>query len=97
MPHRYRQRVLDHLSNQKYRPVGAEDLARQMKVGVNDLDDFGDELSELIDDDLIEFGRSEKIQLPALPNEIEGIIKITARGFGFVCSKEKPVFRVKLT
>jgi len=84
MPHRYRQRILDHLSNQKYQPVDADTLARQLKIGIDDLDDFGDELGDLIDEELVEFGRNERIQLPPLPSEIEGTIKITSRGFGFV-------------
>ncbi len=84
MPDRFTQRILDHLSNQQYRPVEPEELERQLRVPPELRTVFESELKTLLDDEKVLLGKSDRIQLPPLPSEVEGQIKITARGFGFV-------------
>jgi ribonuclease R len=84
MPDRFTQRILDHLSNKQYRPVEAEELERQLRVPPELRTSFETELKTLLDDERVLLSKSERIQLPSLPSEVEGKIKITARGFGFV-------------
>ncbi|MDG2031243.1 MAG: VacB/RNase II family 3'-5' exoribonuclease [Phycisphaerales bacterium] len=87
MPDRFTQRIIDHLSNQQYRPVDAEELERQLRVPHELRNEFEQELSSLLEDERVMLGKSDKIQLPPLPSEVEGRIKITARGFGFVVTE----------
>ena len=87
MPDRFTQRIIDHLSNQQYRPVDAEELERQLRVPHELRNEFEQELSSLLEDERVMLGKSDKIQLPPLPSEVEGRIKITARGFGFVITE----------
>ena len=84
MSNRYTKRILDHLSNQQYHPVDAHELARQLRVEPDLSDTFVSELGELLNDERIQVGNSDRIQLPPFPSEVEGTIRVTARGFGFV-------------
>jgi ribonuclease R len=84
MSNRYTKRILDHLSNQQYHPVDAHELARQLRVEPDLADTFVSELGELLNDERIQVGNSDRIQLPPFPSEVEGTIRVTARGFGFV-------------
>ena len=84
MPSRYTQRILDHLSNSRYQPTDAHELARQLRVDVKDQEMFTNELGRLLAENTIVLGSSDAIQLPPFPDEFEGRIKVTSKGFGFV-------------
>ena len=84
MPKRFTQRLLDHLSNDRYRPTDAADLQRQLRIPRELEAAFVEELEELIEEERVVLGPKDRLQLPALPTEVEGEIRINARGFGFV-------------
>ncbi len=84
MPLRFRSRILDHLAHRNYLPLFARDIAKQLRVG--ELDDiaFDEAITQLSGEGLIELGKDEKIRLPRMPEELEGVIKMTPRGVGFL-------------
>ena len=84
MPSRYTQRILDHLSNKRYQPVDANELVRQLRIDGDHEEMFTNELGRLLSEDTVVLGTNDVIQLPSFPDEFEGRIKITAKGFGFV-------------
>jgi len=84
MPSRYTQRILDHLSNKRYQPTDAREIARQMGVGSDQEEVFSNELGRLLEENKVVLGVNDVVQLPTFPDEFEGKIKITSKGFGFV-------------
>ncbi|MCA9284801.1 MAG: VacB/RNase II family 3'-5' exoribonuclease [Phycisphaerales bacterium] len=84
MPLRYRLRILDHLSHDTYRPSLASDLAREMRIAPDDRKAFDRAIDQLVDEGLLELGDDDRIRLPAFGNEVEGVLKVNPRGFGFV-------------
>ena len=84
MPSRYTQRILSHLANKRYRPIEANELARQLRIDGKDEDEFRNELGRLLQNNTIMLGTGDVIQLPPFPDEFEGTLKIASKGFGFV-------------
>ena len=84
MPLRFRSRILDHLAHRNYLPIYAHDIARQLRVGELDDAAYDEAIRQLVLEELIEMGKDDKVRLPRLPEEVEGIIKITPRGAGFL-------------
>jgi len=84
MPLRFKNRILDHLAHKNYVPIYMKEIARQLRVADEDGPAFGEAIRQLAMEERLEIGKDEKIRLPRLPEEVEGTIKITPRGFGFV-------------
>ncbi len=84
MPLRFKNRILDHLAHKNYVPIYMKEIARQLRVADEDGPAFGEAIRQLAIEERLEIGKDEKIRLPRLPEEVEGTIKITPRGFGFV-------------
>lgn len=84
MAQRFTKRIIAHLADDRYVRADAEEMARQLQVRFAELDVFAEELHELVVDGKIEVGANDRLQLPALPSEVEGSLHITQRGFGFI-------------
>ena len=84
MPLRYTKRILDHLANEKYAPCAVGELMRQLRIPDDSEDTFRSSLGALLEKDQVVLGRHDVVQLPPMPDEFEGVLKITSRGFGFV-------------
>ncbi|MSR19309.1 MAG: VacB/RNase II family 3'-5' exoribonuclease [Phycisphaerales bacterium] len=84
MPLRYRARVVDHLSHEGYKPVPLRILERQMKVPDGDRELFRSVVRALAQDGTLQMGVDEVVRLPRHGNEVIGVIRMNARGFGFV-------------
>lgn len=84
MPQRYRARILGHLKHDDYRPAEVDDLARLLRVPVEDRPAFDEAVDMLSSEGSIEIGDDERVRLPRHGDEVEGRIKINPRGFGFV-------------
>ncbi|MBX3355649.1 MAG: VacB/RNase II family 3'-5' exoribonuclease [Phycisphaeraceae bacterium] len=84
MPLRYRARILDHLSHDDYRPADTDDLARLLRVPVEDRPAFDEAIDALASEGSIEIGDDERVRLPRYGDVIEGKIKVNPRGFAFV-------------
>ncbi len=84
MPLRFRQRILDHLRHDRYFPSASNVLADHLRVPPEAKPAFHEALDALVREGAIEEGSDRKLRLPSLPDELEGRIRVTARGFGFV-------------
>jgi hypothetical protein len=81
---RFKSRILDHLAHRNYLPILINEVARQLRVADEDEAEFLDTVRQLAESELIEIGKDEKLRLPRMPEEIEGVIKLTPRGMGFI-------------
>ncbi|MGI9013113.1 MAG: ribonuclease R family protein [Phycisphaerales bacterium] len=84
MPLRYRQRILDHLGSDGYKPALPDDLLRDMRIPEDDTELFQSALDQLVERESVQQDQRGRIQLPKAGDELTGSIKVTARGFGFV-------------
>ncbi len=84
MPLRFKSRILDHLAHRNYLPLYVHDVARQLRLGEDDGAAFDEAVRQLAEEGLLNIGKDEKLRLPQLPEEVEGIIKLTPRGMGFL-------------
>ena len=81
---RFKSRILDHLAHRNYLPMYMSEVARQLRVSEDDEAEFTETVSGLAEAGLLEIGKDEKLRLPRMPEEIEGVIKLTPRGIGFI-------------
>ena len=88
MPLRYRQRILDHLSQDSYRPMKQRDLFKDMRIDPDDHEFFNEAIEDLLDSGRIVLGSTQQVQLPEAGDELQGKIKVNQRGFGFVIPDE---------
>lgn len=88
MPLRFRQRILDHLRHDTYRPAIAREIARQLRVADEDLDAFESAVNQLVLSRKLEVGADEKLRLPVYGEETVGRLRITRGGFGFLIPDE---------
>ena len=84
MPSKFTQRILNHIKNPKYAPKSVTELERYLRIPAEEDDEFRSAIGALIEQDRLVLGREDVIQLPPMPSEFSGKIKITTRGFGFV-------------
>ena len=84
MPSKFTQRILSHIKNPKYAPKSVTELERYLRIPPEEDDEFRSAIGALIEQDRLVLGREDVIQLPPMPSEFSGKIKITTRGFGFV-------------
>lgn len=84
VPLRFKSRILDHLAHRNYLPVFVHEVARQLRVPEDAEEAFAEAIRQLSDEERVEVGKDEKLRLPRAPDELEAVIKITPRGFGFL-------------
>ncbi|MEE2972551.1 MAG: VacB/RNase II family 3'-5' exoribonuclease [Planctomycetota bacterium] len=84
MPSRYTGRILSHLAHQSYRPALLQDIQRQMQIDPDDGDLFAQAISILEDEGQLQVGDDDRVRLASYGEEMEGRIKVNARGFAFV-------------
>jgi len=81
---RYAIRLLDHLTHRGYVPTDGAELAKQLRIPREDLEEFEDSLAHLVADGKLEIGKDERYRLPDFGDEVVGTLKLHPRGFGFV-------------
>jgi len=81
---RFIQRIEDHLAYDNYRPVNLDEVRRQMRVPAEDAHEFEKAVEELQSEGRLEVAGDGKLRLPRYGEEIEGRLKLNARGFGFL-------------
>lgn len=87
MAHKFKRRLLSHLSHDDYAPTRAGDLAADLSISAEDRPEFEAELAALAGEGVIQVSATGLIDLPsvgAMGDEIEGTFRKTLRGFGFV-------------
>jgi ribonuclease R len=81
---RFKSRILDHLAHRNYLPIYMNEVARQLRVAEEDEAEFTDTVRELAEAGLLDIGNDDKLRLPRMQEEVEGVIKLTPRGIGFL-------------
>ncbi|MFO0963868.1 MAG: VacB/RNase II family 3'-5' exoribonuclease [Phycisphaerales bacterium] len=81
---RYFQRILDHLAYDNYRPTELPELRRQLRVEEEDAAEFDAAVESLAGEGRVEVGGDGKVRLPRYGDEVEGTLRLNARGFGFL-------------
>ncbi|MFZ9881288.1 MAG: hypothetical protein ACO3QC_07800, partial [Phycisphaerales bacterium] len=84
MPLRFKSRIVDHLAHRSYLPTYAHEIARQLRVADEDDAAFDEAIRQLAAEERLEIGNDDRVRLPRMGDEIEGVLKVTPRGFGFV-------------
>ncbi len=86
MPLRYKSRLLAHLAHETYTPADRDQLARDLAVPADELDDFRSAVDQLVGNKTLMVDHRERILLPTAvgAGEITGTFKKNQRGFGFV-------------
>ena len=84
MPSRFTGRILAHLAHESYRPAFLSDIARQMQIDSDDGEIFAEAVALLDEDGRLEVGTDERLRLASYGDQMEGRIKVNARGFAFV-------------
>jgi len=84
MPERYTQRILSHVTDRRYRPKHAAELAKDLGVPDDDREAFREALDQLLDDEQVILGDADAIALPPPGREMVGKFRLHERGFGFI-------------
>ncbi|MEX0777311.1 MAG: VacB/RNase II family 3'-5' exoribonuclease [Phycisphaeraceae bacterium] len=80
----FEHRLLSHLKDRRYRPTRMEELAEDLGIQADELEEFGRSVQKLIDDGQLVIGRSETVVLPPMGGELIGSFRKAERGYGFI-------------
>ncbi len=87
---RFTQRILTHISDRRYTPTRAEELADQLGIAPDELDEFSRTVAQLASEGQVLRCAEDGIALPPPGREMVGIFRKASRGFGFIVP-ESPV------
>ncbi|MFO0830841.1 MAG: ribonuclease R family protein [Phycisphaerales bacterium] len=104
MTSKYQRRLLEHLAHETYTPARVGDIAKDLNIPKEELEDFAGAVADLAGRGLVEVGQSGHVLLPSLATiatrseeshteggkgEITGVFRKTLKGFGFVQPDQK--------
>jgi ribonuclease R len=81
---RFTRRILDHLKHDNYEPGPVEKLAEDLGIDAPDMPEFRNAVKSLADQKSLVLDPSGRVKLPVMGDEITGVFRKNARGFGFV-------------
>ena len=84
MPERFRQRILEHISDVRYDPRTADQLAKDLSVTDEDREAFGESIDHLLQEGTATLGSDDTLGLPPVGKEMVGTFRKHERGFGFL-------------
>lgn len=79
-----KEKILDYMRHEAYKPLAAEDLAEGLALSGKDLNEFWHELKVLEENADIIKTRHGKYGTPERMNLVVGRMSVTSKGFGFV-------------
>lgn len=82
-----KEKILAFMHEDAYKPLSAEDLAEQLELKAQELDDFWAVLAELESTAEIIKTRFDKYGVPSRMNLVVGRLEASSKGFGFVVSE----------
>lgn len=77
-------RLLDHVNKPGYKPQTPKALAKRMQVPHAQKNAFRDAIKQLVREGAVSFGKNHEVRSSQKPDLIQGTIRITSGGFGFV-------------
>ncbi|MCX5662654.1 MAG: VacB/RNase II family 3'-5' exoribonuclease [Planctomycetota bacterium] len=84
MSDRFTHRIISHISDRRYRAQGPGELAKELSVEPQDLEEFRRTVQGLIEKGQLVVGAAETVALPPPGREMTGSFRLNERGFGFV-------------
>ena len=80
------QRIIREISAASADPITERELARRLRLSSSDEDrsSLSSALKALVKASKIDIGSDGRLRLPPMADEVEGIFRLTRRGFGFV-------------
>ncbi len=84
---RFQRRVLDHVRHESYTPRRIGDLAQDLNVPSEEMEEFTGTVKRLADEGQIEVSGNGNVSLPSVASRggfVTGVFRKNARGFGFV-------------
>src|SRR4029453_5505454 len=87
MPTRFKQRILEHLAHETYKPSVLKAVARDLRVDDEDRIAFETAMHELAGEGRLSIGVDQFIRLPSyaeVKDDITGKFKLNPKGFGFI-------------
>ncbi len=81
---RFTRRILDHLSDQRYRPRQLAELAADLSIDAPERDEFRRSVEHLIENGQVVLSTSNAVVLPPPGREMTGGFRLNERGFGFI-------------
>ena len=88
MQEELKKHIIKHLQNETYVPAKLAQIARDLGIGDEDYPEFEAAFDQLRNAGHVVIGQKQRIDLRPLPDQIIGIFRANARGFGFVCPSE---------
>lgn len=79
-----REKILDFMHKEAYKPLTAEDLAEEMAIKAKELNEFWQVIKELEDEAAIIRTRFDKYGVPERMNLVVGRLTVSSKGYGFV-------------
>ena len=81
---RYTKRILDHLKHEHYDPGTVERLGADLNIPEAELPAFREAVEHLAKQGALVLDGSGRVRLPSMGDEVTGVFRKTARGFGFI-------------
>ena len=80
------QRILREIAAASVDPITERELARRLRLSSSDGDraEVADAIAMLVKDSKLEVGGDGRLRLPPMGDVVEGVFRLTRRGFGFV-------------
>jgi ribonuclease R len=85
--------LIEHLRSESYTPARLGDVAKDLNIQSDQLEEFAAAVKDMAEGGRIELGGSGHLMLPSIrarKGEVSGVFRRTQRGFGFV-QPEEPV------
>ncbi|NJL31049.1 MAG: RNB domain-containing ribonuclease [Phycisphaerales bacterium] len=87
---RFAKRILQHISDRRYVPTRAQELAESLGIAPDELNEFQRTVAQLASEGQVLRSAQDDIALPPPGREMIGIFRKASRGFGFIVP-ESPV------
>ena len=85
---KFKKRLLAHIAHDTYKPSDLQQLAADLGVDTDEIDDFSEAVQELADAGQVVWGANNLLMLPPIGSEVVGIFKRHPKGFGFIVPKQ---------
>ncbi len=83
-----KQRILEYVASEDYRPMKVRGLARAMGIGRDEYGRFHDVVKAMMKAGRLVMGYGDSVTVPAAMGRMEGVYRANPRGFGFVIPED---------
>ena len=87
-----KEKIKNFISSKEYVPMTKENIALLLCVPKSDMPEFENIIDELMQDGVIIEGRKKRLFSAKAMGLIEGVLRTTAKGYGFVTSEDDDIY-----